>query len=102
MNTAKVACTMIFSIIVKREPKRNGGGLIFFFPESLERGKIEYYTYAENFHGECPMAYYKECKHEYSQGEDITIPLSRYAAYIRTLPDMEDYSYKRIYKLVRK
>jgi hypothetical protein len=90
---------MTEKIIIKREPKRNGEGLIFFFPETLERGKIQYYTFAENCHGECPIEYYKECTHEYSQGENVTVPLASYAAYISTLPDMENYSYQRIYRL---
>lgn len=99
---------MIEKIIVRREPKRNGGGIILFFPESYNsesRWKIEYFSIYDNIHGECERGYYLECMPiftDFDNGDDIKEILSNYARYVRTLPDMADYSYKRTYRISRK
>jgi hypothetical protein len=100
MNTEK--------IIVRREPKRNGSGIILFLPESYNRDsrwKIEYFSTYDNMHGDCEHDYYLECtpiNTDYDEGDDIKQILSNYVRYIRTLPNMEDYSYKRVYRISRK
>ena len=103
---------MTEKIIVRREPKRNGGGIILFFPETYSsdsRWKIEYYGTADSFgnycHGECGKDYYLECTPiftDYDDGDDIKQILSNYARYVRTLPDMKNYSYERTYRISRK
>jgi len=49
-------------VIIRREPVRNGGKLILFFPDTFERGKIEYYTFFDGIHGECNHDYYLLCE----------------------------------------
>ena len=99
---------MIEKIIVRREPKKNGGGIILFFPETYtsdSNQKIEYFSIYDNTHGECNKDYYLECtpvNMDYDNGDDIKDLLSNYVLYIRTLPDMENYGYKRVYRISRK
>lgn len=99
---------MIERIIVRREQKQNGGGVILFFPETYTRDskwKIEYYAIKDNINGECKKDYYLKCTPiftDYDNDDDIKEILSNYVRYIRTLPDMANYSYKRIYRMPRK
>ena len=47
---------MTEKIIVRREPKKNGRGIILFFPKSYTKdsnSKIEYFSIYDNTHGEC-------------------------------------------------
>ena len=85
-------------IIVKREPKRTGGNLIIFFPETFENREssgIEFYTF-EGYHGECPYEFYLECKPEKVSPEI----LERIEKYFLCYPLPEKYTIKK--KIVRK
>lgn len=95
-------------IIVRREPKRNGGGIILFFPESYtkdNRYQLQYWTPKDGHGYSLDKEYYNVCTPvftDYDEGDDIKQILSNYVRYVRTLPDMENYSYKRAYRISRK
>ena len=105
---------MTEKIIVRREPKRNGGNLILFFADSYTRENrwdIDcWHSVGTNkgmgyCHGTASYEYYRDCKPvftDYDNGEDVKKFIADYVRYVRTLPGMADYSYRRAYRLNKK
>ena len=96
---------MTEKIIVKREPKRNGGNLILFFPETYTREnryQLQYWT-PEVEHGySLDKEYYKICKPVDYKSTEVIEFVARYVRYMRSLPDMGDYTVTVVKKITRK
>ena len=99
---------MTEKIIVKREPQRNGGNLIIYFPEEYSNHssyKVPSFYSADNMgnycHGDVDYQYYIECKPVGYTDVDVIKFVTDYVKYIRTLPDMEDYNIKMMKRINR-
>lgn len=101
---------MTEKIIVKREPKKDGNNLVIFFIDGYKREnnwRIPYYAsvaFDKSFgyaHGECQKDWFDICTPVDYTDPEIVAFVCRYVKYIRTLPDMADYSIK-LYKRMTK
>lgn len=96
---------MTKNIIVRREPKRNGGNLCIFFPDTVytdNRGRwLECFTFHD---GHCisSYAYYLECAPcNYLEDDGPCNMAERYKRYIQSLPDCKGTKVKLI-KMLQK
>lgn len=99
---------MTEKIIIKREPKQNGGNLVLFFPEGYKmenNWRIPYYAsvaYSPEFgycHGECTKDWYDICTPVDYTDETVAAFVCNYVKYVRTLPGMGDYTIKMIKRI---
>ena len=92
--------TESLDIIVKREPKRNGGELIFFFRqvEHCPDGSptVAYYSPVECCHGTASLEYFWECKYIKYLTEEILEKVDRYT---NSLPDFRFYKIRLFKRL---
>ena len=106
--TTKEKFAMTEKIIVRREPAKNGSRYIMFFPETAYFGNMmmECFCSADNMgnycHSTASKPYYLECTPVGYTDIDVVKFVTDYVKYVRTLPDMQDYTIKMVKRISRK